>query len=484
MPLLRPFLLTLALVAAAARAQPVFIPATFTFTMSSTHMAASGAGGTSSAPGNETAIFGDDSILLVFPDGTQPYTAHECSDFGTWAAYFGDEDADGFYAGSIVGEIDALWVPPGAPSPANLFDVFLSFQVDTGSAGTIFGGPVDDADVVRLKPRGGFVPFIVREQVAVAMGLTSPTAIAALDVDAFTVHDATGDVYWSLTATSTVNGVSLQDGGVIRLPASAYVANPDGTVGPVTFGGAQIALHETDVDAFFAAAGRAPVAELTGLEIDPAAGTFVAASTGLLLPHLLFTSEAAANGPAIVTTRGGGQVLEINGIVFDNGPALGLAATDFAGGPVGTLSALAVRNSFLIDTPRMLDTFPLGITTPAILRIDAGGATPNDFVLLVAKMGQGSAPGGYTSRHDIFEPTNPIHLVLTGPGRFYEFYPYDFGDGLVIVTLLDGPLSTDGLGHASRTYSVPALPPGIAFAFQYLDLANLALSTPVIPVTL
>lgn len=464
-------------------AQPIFVPSTVVFAMESTHMASNGVGGTTTSPGNQAAVFGDDSIIMVVPDSSIPYTAYECSDFALWAAYFGDVDNDGLYGESIVGEVDAIHVPMTAPNPLNIFDVFLSFQVDIPGGGTLNGTPIDDADVVRLLPRGGFVPFIVRSQIAAAQNLTTTSSISALDVDAFAVDEATGDIYWSLTATSTVNGGTVEDGGVIRLRATNYVANPNGTVASVTTGGAEVVLREADVDLVFVTAGLAPVVEVTGLEIDPLGGTFTSVTTGLTMPNLLITSENAINGPAIVTSRLGGQILDLLGVTMNSGPALGLAPTNFAGNPVGTLTALALRSIPLQDTPRMLDIFPTAYTTPNTINFDVGGATPNDFVVLAGVIGEGSTPGSETPRYNIFEPTNPLHLLFTGDGRFYEYYILNPFDGLFQLTVADGPLAVDSAGYARRSYPVPALPPGIAFAFQYADLFTLALSTPVVAVT-
>ena len=44
------------------------------------------------------------------------------------------------------------------------------------------------------------------------------------------VDDSNGDLYWTTTATYTVNGMSVTDGGVVRLPGAKYTANPNGTV--------------------------------------------------------------------------------------------------------------------------------------------------------------------------------------------------------------------------------------------------------------
>ncbi len=454
------------------RSVPAQTPFTLAFSTDGKEVAASGAGGSVLFPGNPGAIFGNESVMVVSPSATTPFTAYGCATKATWAAYFGDDDGDGLYTEGVVGRIDAIQFVPGTQNPPTIFDFYLSFSHDHGGQGRVVS-PIDDGDVVRLRPAGGVTYFITRVQIASAMA----TPGLDIDVDGICVA-SNGDIYWSMTLPQTVNGVTVEDGGVVRLPAAAYVANPDGTVAFVTPGAAQIVLREADVNVYFANAGIGVVGDLDGLEIDPAGGTVVVAGTGFTIPNLWLSGDGSSTA-VICSTRTGGSIASRNGVILSGGPALGLGPTNFDGGAVHTVTGIAVRAGSLSTAPRLLNIHDTELVTPGSLVLGVGGASPNGSVLLMANLAQVTALGGYTPRTVVV----PYVPAVSVPGGFPELYTDDFVDPLWgLITALP-PVPVSSQGYAQFTFAVPTLPPGFGVAFQALDLPAFALTTCAIPVT-
>lgn len=337
------------------------------------------------------------------------------------------------------------------------------------------GLPIQDGDVVRLLAGGSVTWLITEAQIVAAMN----GSVTNIDVNGFTVNPSNGDLYWTLTASADVNGTPIGDGGVIRLRGINYVANPDGTVASVTPGAAEIVLSESDVDGFFLAAAGTPVNELDGLALDPAGGSFTSLGTGKTMPNLWMTADNAAVGPAIVTSASGGAYASQGGITFNSGPALGLGNVAFDGGPVSTLTALAWRSGAATTTPRFLTIHDLAVSAPGVMKLDIGGGTPSGSFLLVGKIPNVTGIGGFTSRL----PVLPFFPSIAGPGSFPELYIDNAADPIFQFLAFDPPILLDPQGYGSRSWNLPAAPAGLGFAFQGIDLGNLALSTPVIPVT-
>lgn len=444
-------------------------------------LSASGAGGTASNPGNSAAVFDNDGLVMVEPNPTSSYFGYAAADHSTWLAYFGDEDNDGNYIEYVSGDVSALYVPPSAPNPPTIFDVFISFDIWIGGWGvngsssstSFFPG-----DVVKLNRGGTWTSFLSRAQIGPALGITSSQV---KNVDALVIDEATGDLYFSFESATTVNGTPLEDGGIVRLPSASYTTDPAGMVATVQPGSAEIVVTEAEVDGICATAGLSVVENVQGLIIDPNGGTYFSAGTGFSMPNLVFSSFG--HGPRLISTSGGGSIWVWNGVTFDSGMALGMANTNFAGTATGKLSALAFRAQPLAATPRHLDVgWPVSVTTPGSVKVDISGATPNGTVLLVASLAEATVVGGYTARAAV-TPTGPLS-VLDVPGAFGEFYHLDTQDPLFSATIMDVPVAIDGMGYGSRTYPVPTLPPGFAVVFQGLDVQAFALTSPVIPVTL
>jgi hypothetical protein len=453
--------------------------ATLLFSTDFVELANSGMGSTTTTPGNQAATFDDEEVLMVAPQSGTNYFAVPNFTLASVQAWFGDNDGDGIYTDNIVNAIDAIYVPPGAPNPPSIFDIYVSFEYYTQAQGvlTAGGAAIQDGDVVRLLPGGGFVPFITEDFIRQSMNTTN----FSVDVNAFCVDQATGDIYWSMNIDEDVNGVTVNDGGIVRLAAANYTANADGTVASVVIGGAEIVMHESEVDVLFTNVGLNNAFDIGGLEIDPNGGAFVSTSTGATLPNLWMVDLQSANGTTILSTaNGAGAFATEGGVTLGDGPAMGLSPTGWSELASRNLSALARIPSSLTATPAVLDTFPTGLSTVAAtsMVLDLGGFVPNSQALVLANLAEGSLPGGFTNRTPLL-PTLPYLAV---PGSFGELYTDNPGDLLFGAIALPVPL--DAQGYGTLTVPIPALPPGIAVSFQAVDLTTLAVSTPVILITL
>lgn len=450
--------------AAAGQALTIF------FSTDGTETARSGAGGTLAAPGNHAGVFRDEELLAVSPAPAGPDAAAIVSSL-SFAAWFGDDDGDGSFTERVAGNLDALALVAGAPNPPTLFDFWLSFSDDAGPLGYVAGQIIRDGDVFRLLPGGGVTFLVTEAQLAVAMGTT-----ADFDVNGFVVN-TNGDIYWTMTTTQSVNGVSLEDGGVARLPASGYVAGTGGVVQSVTPASAQVALHEVHVNVFYYVAGQGTVGDLDGIALAPGGGTFQGPNGAV--PNLWFVGDSPTSGPTIVSTVGGGTIPVVNGVAMTGGLAFGLAATDYAGGANSTLTGIAWAPWTLAARPRVLDMEEAGLLTPGTLRLDAAGFAPGPNFHLFANVAVAAPSGVFTPRTVI-----PPGLGLGGAGSFPVLFVDDFADPLFQFLLALSPVTVGSLGYASMSFVLPAVPPGIALSFQALDASNLAVSHPVIVVTL
>lgn len=438
------------------------------FSTDGTETANNNAGGSATAPGNFTAVFRDESLLAYSPASAS--VARALALKSTWATWFGDDDADLNYLEGVAGNLDAAHLSAGTPNPPSVFDVWVSFSNDAGPGGILAGATVQDGDVFKIRKSGGIRPFILEAQIKLAMN-----TIADIDVNGFTVDPATGDLYWTMTTTQTVNGISVNDGALIRLPATGYVANGDGSVQTVTPASAQIALFELHLDVFFGAAGVGFVGDLDGIAIDPAGGTFVGPS-GTTLPNFWFVGDNGA-GPAIVSSQSGGSIASSGATTFGSATSLGLRSTDFQGGPNSTITALALA-PFDITTPaRLLDAGTPGFTTPGTIKIDAGGFTPGPNLVIVAQFASVATAGGFANRNSV------QNGILDVAGGFGELYILNFTDPIVLLTLNAPPVTIGGSGYGSRSFPVPAAAIGIGLLVQAYDIAAGAISTPVTVVT-
>ncbi|MFT4511852.1 MAG: hypothetical protein ACI91B_000535 [Planctomycetota bacterium] len=433
-------------------------------------LSASGVGGTTGNPGNMAAVFDNDAFVMVQPDATANYFAYAAGDHAAWLAYFGDPDHDGDYAEYITGDISALHVPASSPNPPTIFDCIVSFDIWIGGWGangqSHTGTSIFPGDIVRLNRGGTWTSFLSRAQIGSGLGLTVGQTE---NVDALTIDESTGDIYLSFEDPTTVNGVPVENGGVLRLAAANHTVDAAGNVASVVPGSIEIVMTEAEADALAVNAGFIDVRNIQGMIIDANGGTFTATSTGLTMPNLVFATFRSSY--KLLSTASGGSNWSHNGILFDTATAIGMSNTSFLGLNAGRLSALAYRPQPLAATPRHLDMgWPVSITTPGTLKLDVSGATPLGSVMMGAGLAEASVLGGYSPRVDLSSPGPLAFLNL--PGSWGELYYID-------------PISTfpiDAQGYGSWTVALPPLPPGFAIVFQGLDLQSWALTSPVIPV--
>lgn len=453
-------ILAAAAAAGAVSAQSDYVgPANLLFVMDNTV-------GLNSTSTNEATIVGDDGVLTYSPGGASPF-ALALADYGSWNAVFGDEDADGSYSDSVVGSVDAVWVPPGSPSPATLFDCFISLSSDLGAAG-ILTGIVEDGDMFRLTPTGVEV-YISQQQIAVAMNELST---ANLDTVAFAVDRANNDLYLSFTAPVSVSGTTLNDGGVMRIPGSALTFT-GGLVTAVTPGSAEIVLTEPEVNAMSLNAGYDGITDVVGLEIDPTGGTFVTAG-GQTIPHLWMCDDDSSDEGFFSTkpdaSGAQGVIPSINGVPMVGNAAFGLAPGDPFGGTLDNPFAIgfqaAAPGQF---APMHIDSFPAGVSAssaPLTINVDGSGATANGLVYYVGEFFDGSVVGSAPMRSGVF----PIPVSPASWGAFYPMIP---SSGIVALVMADAE------GFYGFPVSVPAgVPVDTAVVWQAGDLARLTISAP------
>ncbi|MCR9246546.1 MAG: hypothetical protein NXI31_16050 [bacterium] len=414
------------------------------------------------------AVVSDDAVLYYSPGG-MPFALPYC-DYGTWCAFFGDDDNDAQYGDSTAGSIDALWVPLSVTNaPASFFDVYFSMSSDI-DVGGFLGTAVTDGDIIKLSNNGtttSVETLISQAQIITAANSTSSN----VDVDGFTVDPATNDFYFSFTAGVNVNGTTLQDGGIMRIPGSALTFTGN-VVTAVTAGSAEIVITEAELDVMFINAGYTGVNDICAIEIDPTGGTFTSTVTNLTMPHFWLANdddldEGFCSTKDNPTNNTAGVIPSVNGVPLFGPNSLGLkGGFQFAFGHPWALAFQPQNTSGL--TPMHLDSFPVyAPTTPATFNVDVTGATPNAFVAYFLDLEVLGAPGLFPSRFPI-SPIGPI----PAPG-WNEFYPNIPSLGLLLV-------QADPEGFGTQPISIPAGFPGLGAKMQCADLTTLTLSAPIL----
>jgi len=265
-----------------------------------------------------------------------------------WLAAIGDDDWDGDFWEEVGGEIDALALRPDAPDsgPLQLEHWIFSTEHPWGLANPLTGidayGALDGTLFsLRRAPDGTLEAetFLTEAQLLKSLGQGSDPLVADVDVDALAI-DAIGNIFLSFRSTELVHGTSVADDGVVCIPESRLFYGPDGNVLLIEEAGATIVCDKPQTDAWVQHAGLVDasgksikiLADLTGLSIDPAGGTFAPAEPipGLPdgAPNLCFTGTRL--GPMVLSTRDGGELARLNGKPLGapviSGVALGLDA--------------------------------------------------------------------------------------------------------------------------------------------------------------
>lgn len=250
----------------------------------------------------------------------------------TFAALTGDGEHDFVFGEMPGGDLDALGlrrVGPKAPrwhSGAWVLSTEHAWGTAWPAVAEEYQGALDGSlfSLSRASDGSLQVRHLLRElQVAAALGQVPHQGhLPDVDVDAF-AQDEQGNLFLSFRHDEEVNGVWLEDDGVVCLPAEQLAYNADGAVVDLVTGCARIVLDKGRVDALVQASGALsgaghPLQSLTdlqALELDPLGGTFepVEPVPGLEggVPHLLFNGQSL--GATVLTTRDGGRLARIDG---------------------------------------------------------------------------------------------------------------------------------------------------------------------------
>jgi hypothetical protein len=405
----------------------------------------------------------NDEIYEVMPVIGGGYTARPFLPTSLAWYYVGDQDNDGLYVDAQVdapsGQIDEIFVKAGTVGPVGPRHVFFSIVAASANLPGVL-----PSDVVRYAGQGVREVFLTEAQLMVGTGGTS------LNLDAL-CQSAAGDLFFSFSLTETLVIGSVDDGDLLMIPASAITYDAFGNVAAIAPGSVQLVATQAQLIAMINASGfRTSVGglvtttfELSGLEVDPNGGTFVApANASLTLPNLLFCWNDSTNDGAIISTAGGGSFAVINGVpmasaIATQGDQLGwLPGSTGVFGPGGLALIPAQPPTLTImNYPRNLHTAGSGQT---LLQLQVSGGTPGGLTVL-AWSGESSIPGGAF----LSLPASPFvgELGLSAP-------------------VLVGVATNDALGNCSSQLfllSTTALS-GANVATQALDVTTFVLTTP------
>jgi len=281
-----------------------------------------------------------------------------------------------------------------------------------------------------------------------------------------------GDLFFSVGTTTTINAVSMLDGDLLYIPASAITYDGAGNVTAIAAASAIRIANEADLiamavnSAYVSSVGGTVTTsfELSGLELDPNGGTWVSPVTLLSYPNVLFCWSDFSNDGALISTAGGGSIGIINGVpmgstIATQGDQLGLLPTTTGVfGPEGIALIPQQPPAFALENfPRNLHSAGTGQT---FVQLQTSGGTPNSFTILAWSV-ESSVPGG----------TFP---ALPAPGGFTGEL------GMIAGIVIVGLYPNDTLGNAqSQLIFLPSpAMAGVNLAAQALDITNFALSTP------
>ncbi|MEX1024032.1 MAG: hypothetical protein WD226_03050 [Planctomycetota bacterium] len=316
--------------------------------------------------------------LIVFTPGGNPSARTFLSYDAQWA-YIGDLDNDGTFVDSSSdgpgGDTNAVFVKrfPAAATSVGPRDIYMSKEANTN-----LGGLVDDGGVFRYDAQGSIEVFVSEDDLNLATG-------GSIDLDAI-CQDDQGNLYISIALDSG----GFTDADVILIPAAAITYDANDNVSAIVAGSAISLSGDPELNGWVANSGfatsvggsAASTLDLSGLEIDPAGGTWVSPITQTAHPNLLFVWSGFSNDGGILSTAGGGSIATINGVPM-------ASATATTGAQIGLLPDSTglggIMGLGLIPQaqPMSLENWPRSlITTSTILftRQEVGGATPGGLV--------------------------------------------------------------------------------------------------------
>jgi len=303
-------------------------------------------GAVGSLPESVLGILFDTNVAAFTPGwDTSAVKVHATPEFNVLV---GDVDWDGDFWQIHGGDVDALGVRrrgASQPTPVTTRDLVMSTEYAWGQAIYYWildqTGALDGSLFSLSRSAGGDAVevehFLTESLVLQAIGQGQDFTVDNVDVDAF-AQDGLGNVFLSFRTDEWVNGVLVEDDGVVCLPRLHLVYDERGNVTWAGPGKAVVVLDRGRVDALVTHAGLRTEAgtalttlgDLQALEIDPLGGTFIPVQPipgmGARAPHFLFNGQRI--GATVLTTRDGGRIATLNGRLLGNpvphGGGLGL----------------------------------------------------------------------------------------------------------------------------------------------------------------
>lgn len=420
----------------------------------------------------EADVMRSDEIYEISPAVGQSGLARPFLPISLQWHYVGDLTPDGQYVEDDIegpgDTLDEVFIKAGTVAPVTPRQVFFSLAATSADL-----PGVRVSDVLRYSAQGVQEFFLTHAQVNSACGLT-PTS-TSVNLDAI-CQSAAGDIFFSQSGLTTINGVPTDDGDILVIPASALTYDANGNVSAVTAASATRVASQADLLAMVdlsghrtsvggvANSGTSPAFELSGLEIDPNGGTWTSPITSVMYPNLLFCWSDFSNDGALISTALGGSIAVINGVPMGStvatlGDQIGILP-DSTGtfGPNGFAVIPASQPSYaLMNYPR--NQFPGGTTTQGLLQNQISGGTPGGFSVVVWSI-ESAVPGG----------TFP-----SAPG----FSPF-LGEFGISAPNIVGAYLNDAQGYAQTDLFLldTAAASGANLACQALDVNTFRLSTP------
>jgi hypothetical protein len=387
--------------------------------------------------------------------------------------YVGDLDGDSVYVEDDIegpaDTIDAILVKANTTGPVSPRNVFWS--VDSVTAANIPG--LRTSDVVRYSGQGTLEFFVTHAQLNTACGLALTSNTMNLDAIA---QSAAGDLFFSQSTIVAINGIATADGDVLVIPASAITYDGNGNVSAIAAGSAVRIAAETDMLQMVINSGhRTSVGgvhtltiafELSGLEMDPAGGTWTSPLDAQTYPNLLFCWNDSTNDGAILSTAGTGTIATINGVPMGStvatlGDHIGVLPDSvgmFGPNALGLIPQQAPQFT-LQNWPRNQHPAPTASQTQTIVQLQTSGGTAFGFTILFWSIESAVANGTF--------PSVPAPPPFSG----------DIG---VSAPIIIGLYPNDALGNAQSEIITldSAVMSGINLSSQALDFTTFALSTP------
>lgn len=421
----------------------------------------------------------DTTLVRLVPAAGGP--ARKLTGLAEWACLLGDEDGDGDFWEGLFDDLDAVGLNAWYPPPARLRsrDLVLSCEAAFGGAQEIFAYDsigACDGSLFQLERTPGGQSFQVQlflPEWVVLRAIGQFDFTDGVDVDAFAM-DGEGNLYLSFRVDELVNGVVLEDDGVVALPGHRLDWTPELRVADADPGCAVRVLNALAVNALVLHAGLknasgqtiTTLTDLQALELDPLGGTFVPVQPSLdlpVVPHLLFNGQAL--GPTVLTTRDGGRIATLDGAALGS---ISLSGAPLGLDPATTSGATSDLNALLVlpDTPPV----PMLDVTDGEVDVHASGSaeveflgahfTPSAPALLLVE-------GRMVFGGDAF-PSVPLPPPLVYPDWFLGLHP-------VLLAVV-----ADGEGRFRQAVVAPALPVSYAVLAQAADVARREVSSPAL----